>query len=69
VNRSRQTDPHLQIYRSRRKVRSEDRLRYIGKCRFVQATITPANNTGNLFVAGMWIQGDPLHAPTSNPPN
>ena len=29
VNRSRQTDPHLQIYRSRRKVRSEDRLRCI----------------------------------------
>jgi hypothetical protein len=26
VNRSRQTDPHLQIYQSRRKVRSKDRL-------------------------------------------
>src|SRR5258708_31827202 len=30
VNRSLQTDPHLQIYRSRRKVRSKDRLRSNG---------------------------------------
>src|ERR1700720_2431074 len=44
------------------------KIGYIGNCRYVQATITPANNTGNLFVAGMWVQGDPLHAPTSNPP-
>jgi hypothetical protein len=29
VNRSRQTDPHLQIYQSRRKVRSKDRLQSI----------------------------------------
>jgi hypothetical protein len=44
------------------------KIGYIGNLRYLQATITPANNTGNLFVAGMWIQGDPLHAPTSNPP-
>jgi hypothetical protein len=42
---------------------------YIGSKRFVMATITPANNTGNLFVAGMWILGMPVHAPTANPPN
>lgn len=45
------------------------KLGYIGGKRFLQATITPATNTGNLFVAGMWILGKPVHAPTSNPPN
>ena len=45
------------------------KLGYIGGKRYCQATITPAANTGNLFVAGMWILGKPVHAPTANPPN
>jgi hypothetical protein len=45
------------------------KIGYIGNKRYVQATITPANNTGNLFVAGMWVLGKPVHAPTANPPN
>jgi hypothetical protein len=45
------------------------KIGYIGAKRFIQATITPAANTGNLFVAGVWILGKPVHAPTANPPN
>jgi hypothetical protein len=44
------------------------KLGYIGVKRYIRATITPANNTGNLFVAGMWVQGHASHAPTTNPP-
>ena len=42
---------------------STRKIGYIGNKRYVQATITPVNNTGNLFVAGMWVQGAPAHAP------
>lgn len=41
---------------------------YIGSKRYIQATITPANNAGNLFVAGVWVQGHPASQPTANPP-
>jgi hypothetical protein len=41
-------------------------LRPSGK-RYKRVTITPANNTGNAFVAGVWITR-PLLAPTPNPP-
>jgi hypothetical protein len=34
----------------------------------VRATVTPANNTGNLFLAGNWILGHPSRQPTANPP-
>ena len=44
------------------------KIGYIGSKRYIQATITPSNNTGNLFVAGMWVQGHPASAPTPNPP-
>jgi hypothetical protein len=44
------------------------KIGYIGSKRYIQATITPANNTGNLFVAGMWVQGKPAHSPTTNTP-
>ena len=44
------------------------KLGYIGSCRYIRATITPANNTGSLFVSGMWILGHPASAPTVNPP-
>jgi hypothetical protein len=44
------------------------KIGYIGKRRYIQATITPTGNTGNLFVAGMWVQGHAVSAPTANPP-
>jgi hypothetical protein len=44
------------------------KLGYIGSKSYIRATITPAANAGNLFVAGMWVQGHPASAPTANPP-
>ena len=41
-------------------------IRPSGK-RYKRITITPANNTGNAFVAGVWIT-KPLMVPTPNPP-
>jgi hypothetical protein len=38
------------------------KIGYKGLKRYVRVTITPANNTGNIFLAGVWIQG---HARTS----
>ena len=35
--------------------------------RYKRITITPANNTGSAFVAGVWVTR-PLMAPTPNPP-
>jgi hypothetical protein len=35
--------------------------------RYKRVTITPANNTGNVFIAGVWVTR-PLVAPTPNPP-
>ena len=35
--------------------------------RYKRVTITSANNTGNAFVAGVWVTR-PLFAPTPNPP-
>ena len=30
---------------------------YKGTKRYVKATITPANNTGNIYLAAIWVQG------------
>lgn len=38
------------------------KIGYKGLKRYVRVTITPASNTGNIFLAGVWIQG---HARTS----
>lgn len=35
--------------------------------RYKRVTITPANNTGNVFIAGVWVT-KPLMRPTANPP-
>jgi hypothetical protein len=32
------------------------KIGYKGTKRYIRATVTPANNTGNLFLAGVWIQ-------------
>jgi hypothetical protein len=39
------------------------KIGYIGPKRYVRVTITPANNTGNIFLAGVWVQGVPRTAP------
>lgn len=44
------------------------KIGYVGPKRYVRATITPANNTGNLFLAGVWVCGRASRAPTANPP-
>lgn len=43
------------------------KIGYRGSKRYVRATITPANNTGNVFVAAIWIT-EPLNCPAVNPP-
>jgi hypothetical protein len=32
------------------------KIGYIGSKRYIRVTITPANNTGNIFLAGVWVQ-------------
>lgn len=41
------------------------KIGYIGPKRYVRVTVTPANNTGNVFLAGVWIQGHPRVGPQS----
>lgn len=45
------------------------KLGYIGSKRYVRMTVTPANNTGNVFLAGVAVLGHPKVAPTANIPN
>lgn len=35
------------------------KIGYIGNKRYVRVTITPANNTGDIYLAGIWVQGHP----------
>lgn len=44
------------------------KIGYIGNKRYQRVTVTPANNSGNAFVAGVWVNAYPRHAPTANPP-
>jgi hypothetical protein len=42
---------------------------YIGGKRYVRVTVTPSgNDSGNIFLAGVAILGNPRKAPTANPP-
>lgn len=41
------------------------KIGYVGPKRYVRVTITPANNTGNIFFAGVWVQGHPRSKPQS----
>lgn len=41
------------------------KLGYIGSKRYIRATVTPANNTGNAFLAGVWVQSGARKAPQS----
>lgn len=44
------------------------KIGYTGIKRYVRCTVTPANNTGNVFLAGVWVLGQPSRQPTLNPP-
>jgi hypothetical protein len=45
------------------------KIGYIGPKRYCRVTITPTgNNSGNIFIAGVWVLGHPASAPTANPP-
>lgn len=45
------------------------KLGYVGNKRYIRATVTPSgNDSGNIFLAGVWLQGHPSTAPTANPP-
>lgn len=45
------------------------KIGYVGSKRFVRVTVTPsANDSGNIFIAGVAILGHPAVAPTPNPP-
>ncbi len=44
------------------------KIGYTGPKRYVRVTITPTgNNSGNIFIAGVWI-GEPNRIPAANPP-
>ncbi|MDR6953792.1 hypothetical protein J2X65_003155 [Ancylobacter sp. 3268] len=45
------------------------KIGYVGGKQYVRATITPANNTGNSFIAAVWLLGTVNLRPTSNPPS
>jgi len=40
------------------------KIGYVGNKRYQRVTITPSgNDSGNIFVAGVWLNGHPRHAP------
>lgn len=45
------------------------KIGYVGAKRYVRVTITPAANSGNIFLAGIWLQGFPRKAPQSSQVN
>lgn len=44
------------------------KIGYVGNKRYVRLTVTPASNTGNVFVAATALMGLPAIWPTANPP-
>lgn len=41
------------------------KIGYVGNKRYARVTITPANNSGNIFLAGLWILGRLAVAPAA----
>lgn len=41
------------------------KLGYKGGKRYIRATVTPANNTGSAFMAGLWIQANGRKTPAA----
>ena len=44
------------------------KLGYVGSKRYTRLTITPANNAGAALVSAIAVLGNPMIAPTDNPP-
>ena len=44
------------------------KIGYVGSKRYVRLTITPANNSGNAFVAAVAVQSSARYGPPPNPP-
>lgn len=44
---------------------SAKKIGYIGQKRYVQVTVTPTNNTGNVFLAGLAILAKPRNMPAA----
>lgn len=44
------------------------KIGYLGGKRYVRATITPSNNTGNVFIAAVWLLGKLNMRSSANPP-
>lgn len=44
------------------------KLGYVGNKRYTRLTVTPANNSGDAFVAAIALLGHPAQRPTANPP-
>ena len=45
------------------------KIGYVGSKRYCRVTVTPSgNDSGNIFLAAVWLLGHPRHAPTTNPP-
>lgn len=45
------------------------KIGYIGPKRYCRVTITPSgNDSGNIYIAGVWLLGHPRTMPTANPP-
>lgn len=45
------------------------KIGYVGSKRYVRVTVTPSgNDSGNIFLAGIAILGNPEMFPTANPP-
>ena len=44
------------------------KIGYRGHKRYVRATVTPSGNSGNVFLAGLWLLGHPQSRPTANLP-
>ena len=42
------------------------KIGYTGPKRYVRVTITPADNTGNIFLAGIWAQANARKGPQSS---
>lgn len=42
------------------------KIGYCGPKRYVRVTITPASNSGNIYLAGVWAQGSPRKRPQSS---
>lgn len=44
------------------------KIGYVGNKQYIQATVTPTNNTGSAPISAVWVMGHPAYVPTANPP-